>query len=137
MELEEMRTRKPVEILEVDEDDEEMTEEEESEETGMIVQDRETEVAERGKHERRSAAMPTGLEMVRSLAPRVGEMMAGMLDDKHVPAVAKVRIMEVILEYTYGRPESTIKVMNAQQSVEASEMRIAAIVETVRKDCGM
>ncbi len=76
----------------------------------------------------------TGLEMVRGLAPRVGKMMREMLNDGKTPAMVKVRLMEIVLEYAYGKPESTIKVMNAQQSVEASEVRIAAIVETVRKE---
>ena len=78
-----------------------------------------------------------GLEGIRDLAPDIADRMKQMLNGDKVSPLAKVRVMEIILEYTYGRPENTIKVMNAQQSVEAAESRIAAIVETVRKECGI
>ena len=78
-----------------------------------------------------------GLEGVRELAPDIADRMKKLLDGDKVSPLVKVRIMEIIMEYTYGRPENTIKVMNVQQSVEAAESRIAAFVETVRRECGM
>ena len=106
----------------------EMIEEENDEEKELSTQPQTTLIEKTEK---------TGLEMVRGLAPRVGKMMGEMLNDGKTPAMVKVRLMEIVLEYAYGKPESTIKVMNAQQSVDAAEVRIAAIVETVRKECGI
>ena len=62
----------------------------------------------------------------------VADKMAEMLASPRVPAVAKVRIMEIILERTYGKPETALKLTSAQQSVEAAQARIEAIVSQIR-----
>ena len=72
------------------------------------------------------------LEEIRKLAPGVAEKMKEMLDAPRVPAIAKVRILEIILERTYGKPETALKLTTAQQSVEAAQARIAAIVSHIR-----
>ena len=73
------------------------------------------------------------LDEIRSLAPEVVRQMDEMLRKDKVPPMVKVRIMEIILERTYGKPETSIKLTNAQQNVEAAQERIAAIVENIRK----
>lgn len=75
-----------------------------------------------------------GLEKIRKLAPGVAAKMKEMLAAPKVPAIAKVRILEIILERTYGKPESSLKLISAQQSVEAAQARIAAIVSAIRID---
>ena len=77
------------------------------------------------------------LERIRRLAPDVADYMRSLLDNPRTPAVAKVRILEIILERTYGKPESSIKLTTAQQSVEASEARIQALVRSIRISTGM
>ena len=72
------------------------------------------------------------LEEIKKLAPGVAGRMVALLDAPKVPAIAKVRILEIILERTYGKPETSIKLTNAQQNVEAAQERIAAIVERIR-----
>ena len=73
------------------------------------------------------------LDEIRELAPEVVRQMGDMLSKDKVPPMVKVRIMEIILERTYGKPETSIKLTNAQQNVEAAQERIAAIVENIRK----
>ena len=73
------------------------------------------------------------LDEIRSLTPEVVRQMGDMLGNTKVPPMVKVRIMEIILERTYGKPETSIKLTNAQQNVEAAQERIAAIVENIRK----
>ena len=73
------------------------------------------------------------LDEIRSLAPEVVRQMGDMLGNTKVSPMVKVRIMEIILERTYGKPETSIKLTNAQQNVEAAQERIAAIVENIRK----
>ena len=73
------------------------------------------------------------LDEIRELAPEVVRQMDEMLRKDKVPPMVKVRIMEIILERTYGKPETSIKLTNAQQNVEAAQERIAAIVENIRK----
>ena len=72
------------------------------------------------------------LDEIRALAPEVVIQMERMLHDDRTPAMVKVRIMEIVLERTYGRPEASIKLTTAQQNVEAAQERIAAIVERIR-----
>ena len=73
------------------------------------------------------------LDEIRSLTPEVVRQMGDMLSKDKVPPMVKVRIMEIILERTYGKPETSIKLTNARQNVEAAQERIAAIVENIRK----
>ena len=72
------------------------------------------------------------LEEIRKLAPGVAAKMTELLNAPKVPAIAKVRILEIILERTYGKPETALKLTTAQQSVEAAQARIAAIVSHIR-----
>ena len=72
------------------------------------------------------------LEEIRKLAPGVAAKMTELLNSPRVPAIAKVRILEIILERTYGKPETALKLTTAQQSVEAAQARIAAIVSQIR-----
>ncbi len=72
------------------------------------------------------------LEEIRKLASGVAARMVALLDNPRVPAIAKVRILEIILERTFGKPETSLKLTSAQQSVEAAQARIAAIVSRIR-----
>ena len=72
------------------------------------------------------------LDEIRALAPEVVIQMERMPHDDRTPAMVKVRIMEIVFERTYGRPEASIKLTTAQQNVEAAQERIAAIVERIR-----
>ena len=72
------------------------------------------------------------LEEIKKLAPGIAAKMQELLDAPRVSAIAKVRIMEIILERTYGKTEAALKLTTAQQSVEASQARIAALVSRIR-----
>ena len=72
------------------------------------------------------------LSEIRSLTPEVVHMMDEMLRSNKIPAVVKVRLMEIILERTFGKPEAAIRLSTAQQNVEAAQERISAIVSKNR-----
>lgn len=72
------------------------------------------------------------LEKIRDLAPGVADKMAEMLDAPRVPAIAKVRILEIILERTYGKPETAIRLNADMQSNEAARARLEAIAARIR-----
>ena len=72
------------------------------------------------------------LEAVKSLAPGVADRMTALLDDDKTPAQVKVRIMEIILERTYGKPEAAIKLDADVRSGEASRARLEAIAARIR-----
>lgn len=72
------------------------------------------------------------LEEIRKLAPGVADKMAEMLAAPKVPAIAKVRIMEIILERTYGKPETAIRLNGEAQSAEAARARLEAIAARIR-----
>ena len=76
------------------------------------------------------------LEEIRGMTPDVVAKMQEMLGNPKIPAAVKVRIMEIVLDRTYGKPEASIKLTNTQQNVEAAQERIAAIVEGIRKRRG-
>ena len=74
------------------------------------------------------------LDEIRSLAPEVVRQMGNMLSNTKTSPMVKVKIMEMVLERTYGKPEASIKLSNAQQNVEAAQERIAAIVENIKNN---
>ena len=72
------------------------------------------------------------LEEIRKLAPGVADRMVSLLDNQRVPAIAKVRILEIILERTYGKPETAIRLNNEAQTNEAARARLEAIAARIR-----
>ena len=73
-----------------------------------------------------------GLEGVRELAPDIADRMRKLLDGDKVSPLVKVRIMEMILERTYGKPEASVRLTSAQQNVEAAQARLEAIFGHVK-----
>ena len=69
---------------------------------------------------------------IRKLAPGVAAKMTELLNAPKVPAIAKVRILEIILERTYGKAETAIKVNADVQSNEAARARLEAIAARIR-----
>ena len=78
------------------------------------------------------ASLRKTIDEEKKLAPGVAAKMTELLNSPKVPAIAKVRILEIILERTYGKPETALKLTTAQQSVEAAQARISAIVSQIR-----
>ena len=72
------------------------------------------------------------LSEIRRLTPEVVHMMDEMLHNAKTPAIVKVRIMEIILERTYGKPETAIRLNGEAQSAEAARARLEAIAARIR-----
>ena len=72
------------------------------------------------------------LEEIRKLAPGVAAKMTELLNNPRVPAIAKVRILEIILERTYGKPETAVRLNADIQSNEAARARLEAIAARIR-----
>lgn len=72
------------------------------------------------------------LEEIRKLAPGVAAKMTELLNNPRVPAIAKVRILEIILERTYGKPETAVRLNTDIQSNEAARARLEAIAARIR-----
>ena len=72
------------------------------------------------------------LDEIRELAPEVVRQMGEMLGNAKVPAMVKVRIMEIILERTYGKPETSVRLNGEAQSAEAARARLEAIAARIR-----
>ena len=72
------------------------------------------------------------LQEIRKLAPGVADKMTELLNNPRVPAIAKVRILEIILERTYGKPETSVRLNSEAQSAEAARARLEAIAARIR-----
>ena len=78
-------------------------------------------------------AQKDALEAIKALAPDAADHMKKLLESSKTPASVKLRVLEIILERTYGKVETAVKLSsNAHQSVEASQTRIAALVERIQ-----
>ncbi len=74
------------------------------------------------------------LEQIRGMAPEVVAQMADMLRNGKTPAAVKLRIMEMVLERTFGKPEAAVRLTTAKQNVEAAQARLEAIFGHVKID---
>ena len=72
------------------------------------------------------------LQRIRDLAEETPTAMADILRDDKVPATAKIRLIEIILDRAYGKAEATVNLNAAATSLEASEMRIEALVRSIQ-----
>ena len=81
---------------------------------------------------RRTREQQAALEEIRKLAPRAADKMADMLEDDTVPPAVKVRILEIILERTYGKPEAAVRMSVETQAPEAARARLEAIAARIR-----
>ena len=81
---------------------------------------------------KRTEEQKQALAEIRALAPEVPRYMKAMLKNPRTPAMAKIRLMEIILERTYGKPEESVTVKASPLSLEASEARIEALIRTIR-----
>lgn len=86
---------------------------------------------------RRTREETDTLEEIKSLAPTAALRMRELLDNPTTPDAIKVRVIEIILERTYGKPESAVKLTTAQQSAEAATARIASLVDRIRLEEGI
>ncbi len=73
------------------------------------------------------------LELIRANMPAAVNIMIDMLKaEKGVSPLTKVKIIEMMLDRAMGKPEAAIHVTTTQQSVEAAQARIAAIVSQIK-----
>jgi hypothetical protein len=71
------------------------------------------------------------MDSIRSLGPKCYKAMETILDGNS--ALAKVKIVEIILSYILGKPESNIKVdISTEEKIAQSELRIAALVQSIK-----
>ena len=82
-----------------------------------------------GWHE---ASQPFTEAVIQKLAPGVADRMVALLDNARTPAIAKVRILEIILERTYGKAETAVRLNADIQSNEAARARLEAIAARIR-----
>ena len=73
------------------------------------------------------------MELIRENMPAAVKIMIDMLKaEKGVSPLTKVKIIEMMLDRAMGKPEASIHVTTTQQSVEAAQARISAIVSQIR-----
>ena len=72
------------------------------------------------------------LEEIRKLAPGVAGKMTQPLNSEKTPAHVKVRILEIILDRTYGKPEAAIRLNANIRSGEEARARLEAIAARIR-----
>ena len=74
------------------------------------------------------------MEGIRNLGPKTVEAIDKIIDPANkVQAMARVRMIEILLSYILGKPSSEVKLsITADEMAEDSEIRIAALIQAVR-----
>ena len=62
--------------------------------------------------------------MFRKLGPKAVKKLDEMLDAERLSSIAKVRIIEIILERAYGKVETAVKVTENKVTVEEAQAKI-------------
>ena len=76
------------------------------------------------------------LEQIRNLASETPDVMRTLLRSTKTPAMAKIRLIEIILDRAFGKAEATVNVNATTRSLEASETRIEALIRAIRVESG-
>lgn len=73
-------------------------------------------------------------ESFKKLGPKAIKKLGEMLDADRLSSIAKVRIIEIILERAYGKVESSLKVTETKVSMEEAQSNIDQIFDALRKE---
>ena len=76
------------------------------------------------------------LAAIKALAPDAVAKLQSLLESKKVSPAVKVRIAELILDRTYGKAETAVKVTSVAETVESSKTYILSLVDQIRAQGG-
>ena len=74
------------------------------------------------------------LSEIRGMALIAAERMEKILNDDETPDRAKLMLIDMILNRTYGSPEACMKIRNDEESIKKSRERLAALVERIKRE---
>ena len=83
---------------------------------------------------KRSKEEKDALESIKALAPEAAEKLRALLNSGKTSAATKVKICELILDRTYGKSESAVKLTSVQQTVEQSRDYVLSLVDRIREE---
>ncbi len=81
-----------------------------------------------GGRPKKSQEEAEALEMIRVATPEAVAILLKLLKaEKGVSALTKVKIIEMMLDRTFGKPDTAVKLTTEQQSVEEAQAELEAI----------
>ena len=75
-------------------------------------------------------------QLMGDMGPQAVDSIRELLRNPTTPINAKVQLIDIILERTMGKPEESLRIVTAQENVEAAEERIAEIIRQVKMERG-
>ena len=72
-------------------------------------------------------------ERLKALGPEAVDVMGEMLRDQDTPPMARVHIIDVVLEYTLGKPEMAVKI-SQEPGMPESTGRIGTLMGMMRME---
>lgn len=90
-----------------------------------------------GGRPKKSEEEAQALEMIRVATPEaVGILLKLLKAESGVSALTKVKIIEMMLDRTFGKPDTAVKVTTEQQTVEEAQAELEAIFGSFADDPG-
>lgn len=80
-----------------------------------------------GGRPKRTAAELKAVQKMKKLTPEAVDVVVGILRNEKASLYARLQAAEIIFNRAMGRPETYLKVDNAEQSAEASVARLQAL----------
>lgn len=83
-----------------------------------------------GGRPKKTAAELKAVEKMKKLTPEAVDVVVSILKNEKASFYARLQAAEIIFNRAMGRPETYLKVDNAEQSVEASVARLQSLFES-------
>lgn len=90
-----------------------------------------------GGRPRKTASELKAVEKMKKLTPEAVDVVLGILRNEKASFYARLQAAEIIFNRAMGRPETYLKVDNAEQTVEASVARLRSLFEGAQEDEGV
>ena len=83
---------------------------------------------------KRTKEQAEAMAEIRKLAPSAVDHMVKLLNSGRTPAAVKVKIIEIILDRTYGKAPSSVNISSDAGRIEASRSFILSLVQSYQAD---
>ena len=74
------------------------------------------------------------LNQIHAMAYLAAQRMEQILSNEAMPDRAKMQVIDMILDRTYGSPETTMKIRNSQEAAQKTMIRMNAILERFQEN---
>ena len=81
----------------------------------------------------RTKEQQEAIDALRKLAPEAVQVLGSILADGEAPVTARIKVAEIVLDRTCGKPEASVRVTSVRESLNESRAYIVALVQKAQE----